>query len=124
MTIHEWTRHPDDPVDARWTLHRTALTRKRKPSPRQVANRLRAQRPRWIPVRERLPKPTLVNGFHASLGVIALINGRSVRPCFFCLHGGDDLYPDVPPVGEFHTDEGLFYRGVTHWMPLPRGRRS
>ena len=65
----------------------------------------------------------MVNGFHASLGVLALINGRSVRPCFFCLHGGDDLYPDVPPVGEFHTDEGLFYRGVTHWMPLPRGRR-
>lgn len=86
-------------------------------SPRQIANCLR-RRPRWIPVRERLPRPGMVNGFHGSLGVIALARSGAT-PCYFSFEGGDDLHPGVPPVPSFHTDEGLPLFKVTHWMPLP-----
>lgn len=116
-----WARSPEE-CSGRWVVSRTAY-HPRVDSPRQVANRLRMNRRRWIPVRERLPKPGMVNGFHATVGVIALSRG-TVYPCYFSFQGGDDLYPGVIPVLGFHTDEGCFLPEVTHWMPLPRGMRS
>lgn len=77
----------------------------------QEIEKLRAQLPRWIPVKERLPE---LQSWGASTVVLGLIKSENA-PSLNKLH---DLTLCV------YCDNGIWsmpgrYVAITHWMPLP-----
>ena len=63
----------------------------------------------WISVKDRLPDSKSKYEWISIPVIIAMdITTMPVLGCFYSLSEG------------FHTDEGLEYDNVTHWMPLPK----
>lgn len=50
--------------------------------------------------------------------MIVAVKSGQVYGVFFTYHGGDDVYPDAPPVPTYATAEGLPYSNVVAWAPM------
>jgi len=75
---------------------------------------------KWIDCQDgKHPQPGFINSFHDTMHVIAYGPKSGVVSCIFEWVGGDACSSDKTPRHSYHTDEGLGYSDITHWMPLP-----
>ena len=92
----------------------TALAKERKDLEYRLSE-AEAKLPKWIPVKERLPKQgatILAVDNSGDMGVCTFVNAKFVGECF-----GDQAYLDDG--GWDRSASKVIGEYVTHWMPLP-----